>query len=287
MTPIKVENAAAGIASQYYVAIPGEVFSIKISLARPGEIGATYGARVYVDQGGASNRYAYDLADSNGRQVELELMQRGQARTVDAAEFDHFFWIAAGETEYTISGFFGSSTTSREFIFARPPLTDTTALEAKPILKEARLDAIQDSIGCIRVQFSSVKEMSKRETVKIKPTPVQRATDSEGILDRKGCTISTAPGNELPDDAPGAAGGLEAVLEDEVIFECRLHYNEFSGYRAGLKQQETCIWSHVETYPGVPLSVLLQTDMRITCIDAHLRAVQRKRFADIECERMG
>ena len=238
MTPLRVDETDS-LSEAHYVAQEGERFAIKVMLAAPAPEGKLYGARVYIDQGGATNRFVYDCASSNGQLQDYVTDREGTpTKRVDDSQWDHFFWIAAGEKEYIIDGFYHTPTSSRSFIFSKPEKTvRVSGSEAGE--KRPRLEDILAAVGCIRVQFSNVKGMRARAHEQ-EQEPSVAGIDTTGYLDKK-VRLATGAGQVVHSQVAHTARVAE--LEDDIVYECRLHYNDFIGWR----RRRPMWWGMVET----------------------------------------
>ena len=254
------DDGVGGCSEAYFCVEPGQRFMIRCELARPPPEGIAFGARVYVDAGATNVNY-----DIVGSQDDDEAI-------VDTVEPDHFFWFGPGETSYTIRGFFADNETSVPFIFG----TSRTGDESDD--DENVLDA--QSCGCVRVQFAKVEQWVPREKQKMEPTKKRRRMAKD---DMKGANLCTVPAAEALKD-PEPAPKMEAVLSPKILYESRIFYNDFSGYRSQASVGAAML--DPTAFQGLPIPVFHQTDVRRLCVDFFLRTCQRARLANDEHHRI-
>jgi hypothetical protein len=223
---------------------------VRIKFARPRKEGALYGARVYIDSGdGAKTKLYTWWSDEN----------------VDSSKADHYFWLNPGKTEHTIQGFYKSPTKVQRFEFAEPT--------RKRIREEDNPEGLGelDTIGTIRIMFCKVDGFEKRDENLGMFTPKQAAIDPR--LDEK-IRISAKPGRVLKDGC--GIGTRSAILSHEILYERRLIYNSYEGFKArNLFQRHT---QKVDFYKGMPLEAFLNRDVRISAITTFFRNVNTTRF---------
>lgn len=116
---------------------------------------------------------------------------------VDRAEFDHYFWINAGDAEHVIRGFYKSPTESKLFVFEEP-----TRKRGRERDEGDDVEAMEvlHSTGVIRISFARVERFDTRQTG-LKCSPQQATIDgrinqkssSLPSLARLSRTVSTRP----------------------------------------------------------------------------------------------
>jgi hypothetical protein len=259
MLPFAQKTVSSELSLDHYIATPDLPFSIRVKIAKPRSEGLLYGARVYIDSGRTEN-YVYNVNSNTQEHVD-----EGDKVIREKAEFDHFFWIGAGETEYTIEGFFKSSSQSHQFVFG------------EPARKRARADInvvseVLHSVGKIRIAFSHVEGFTEGSSQSV---AAPQGKSMSTLLDQKVVLVSQ-PGKVVVDRV--ARGHRLAILSNEVIFEKRLIYNSFEGYKRTDGQLLNSHLYNVDFYKGMPLSLLLYTNVRKMGIMTFLRNVTNSRF---------
>jgi len=276
MLPFRqVQLEEGGLSVDSYVAPEGEPFAIRVKLARPRSNGSIYGGRVFIDTPCDCDHH--EGADEHDHVCDSRAKNSAVSKQLNALA-DHFFWIGPGETEYVIEGFYASRQTSRQFVFAPPPrnLKLDVGVEDDPPAKTARLMKVWRSIGGIRIAFSLIDHWKKREKPSSHAKPKQAAIDRDAHVDRKGKCLSAAPGIRIEDQLKPTE--REAVLMEEILFEKRIQYNTFGGYKAAHDMQR-----HVHSvglYKALPLDVLRQTDVRRQCINVYMNKVPKDQMED-------
>mmetsp|Transcript_16470 Transcript_16470/g.47300 ORF Transcript_16470/g.47300 Transcript_16470/m.47300 type:complete len:347 (-) Transcript_16470:386-1426(-) len=181
---------------------------------------------------------------------------------------DHFFWFGPDETEYTIEGFYQNQTKSKQFVFAKPVQERGVAasfIDDREMQKE-RLPNTSKSIGSIRIVFSLVDRWRKQPKHNSTCCPKQAVINAEAHIDCKGKELSVRPGDTIDDGTPTTE--RQAILSNDIVFEKRIIFNTFCGYRANKKtMRET---NQIIFYQALPLSVLMQGDVRKQCIHMYL-----------------
>ncbi|KAJ8602279.1 hypothetical protein CTAYLR_003685 [Chrysophaeum taylorii] len=268
-----------GVSNAYYCAEKGQRFSIKCSLLRPPPEGVSFGARVYVDSG------ATNVAYSRAGLVDDPTV------VVDTAEFDHYFWFGPNETEYVVRGFYRDSETSFPFIFGSPDETapgvclggvhfgESTTTKTTPTPTPSERLEVARSLGAVRIQFTKVKKWLKKK----KQRPQQREHDvkkkrriggaASEWADAKGAHVAAIPAKNHEVDGSEPQPDHEAVLSPDVLFECRLFYNDFAGYRKQASVGSAML--DPAAFRGLPFQALAQIDVRRRCVDTFIRALQR------------
>lgn len=234
----------------YYCAERGSRFAVKCCLLRPAPEGFAFGARVYVDSGSTAVTYARAGAEP------------GDHGDVDAAEFDHYFWFGPGETTYVVHGFYRDAATSFPFEFGSTAANTTGATSGG-------YEAARD-IGVIRIQFAKVERW----------LPKRRVVQKTRLRQSAGALLADAKGQRLAAKAAAeaAADGLDdvdvdAVLSPGVLYESRLFYNDFDGYRRQASAGSAMLDPYA--FRGLPLRAFEEPDVRRRCVDTFLRALQR------------
>ena len=114
MLPFKQEHHSPYLSMNYYVGSPGLRFELRIQLARPVTEGALIGGRVYIDNGKEALKrnifHKWWNEDDNPEGCSVDKNNDN----ADTATADHFFWFEPGESTHTISGFYQSSSQSRQ-----------------------------------------------------------------------------------------------------------------------------------------------------------------------------
>jgi hypothetical protein len=263
MLPFAQKSISDVLSEDYYIATPGIPFSIRVKLKHPRSEGLLYGGRVYIDSGDTEN-YVFNVLTGNQEQVNA-----GNEVVTEKAKSksDHFFWIGPGETEYTIEGFFKDSQKSSQFVFG------------EPLRKKAKADInvvseVLASVGKIRIAFSNVE---KFESANHRSVAAPKGKSVNTLLDRKTLLVAQ-PGEVVVDKAAGGRSNEQAVLENEVIFEKRIMYNSYAGYKTTDRVLLNKYLYNVDFYKGMPLNLLLQPDVRSIGIMTFLRNVGNSRF---------
>ena len=272
---VQREDGALSIDS--YVATEGQPFALRIKIARPRSDNAAYGGRVYIDAPCKCKHH-----DTSERLGERHICGRQNAVVKQLNDgMDHFFWIGPGETEYIIEGFYKNQAESQQFVFAKPAqkLDLAAGVEGDDELQNERLMNIWRSIGGIRIAFSLLERWKHRgDDVSFKPK--QAAIDADAFIERKGKELSAQPGDLVLDNVPETE--REAVLSDEIVFEKRIDYNTFCGYKAS---QAMMKYTNTKTlYKGLPVDILKQEDVQRQCINMYMTQVpleqMRNKFHD-------
>lgn len=257
-----------------YVATEGQPFALRVKIARPRTDNAVYGGRVYIDKPCSCTHH-----ERNERLGEQHVCGKKNALAKQLNEgMDHFFWIGPGETEYTIEGFYKNQAKSQQFVFAKP--TQDLDLsegidQSDEGLKNERMMNIFRSIGGIRIAFSLLKKWQKRPLNR-SYTPKQAAIDAEAFVERKGKELSAQPGEIVEDRVPET--DREALLSDTVVFEKRIDYNTFCGYKAS--QTMVKYTNTIGLYKGLPIDILKQEDVRKQCVNMYMTQVPLDRMRD-------
>ena len=272
---VQREDGALSIDS--YVATEGQPFALRIKIARPRSDNAAYGGRVYIDAPCKCKHH-----DTSERLGERHICGRQNAVVKQLNDgMDHFFWIGPGETEYIIEGFYKNQAESQQFVFAKPAqkLDLAAGVEGDDELQNERLMNIWRSIGGIRIAFSLLERWKHRgDDVSFKPK--QAAIDADAFIERKGKELSAQPGDLVLDNVPETE--REAVLSDEIVFEKRIDYNTFCGYKAS---QAMMKYTNTKTlYKGLPVDILKQEDVQRQCINMYMTQIpleqMRNKFHD-------
>ena len=224
------------VSTDSYVAVEGQPFAIRVTIARPRRDNSVYGGRVYID---APCNAVEQLNENDG--------------------MDHFFWIGPGQTEYIIEGFYKNHAESQQFVFAKPAQQNECATNT------------WRSIGGIRIAFSLLErweQRGKNQTFE----PKQAAIDAEASIERKGKELSAQPGDTVTDNLPQTE--REAVLSDEVVFEKRIEYDTICGYMASQEMRK--YFNRKTLYKRLPIVILMQEDVQRKCIDMYLTLVPSK-----------
>lgn len=133
-----------------------------------------------------------------------------------------------GETEYVVKGFYRDSDTSYPFTFVSPQKRNRGHE-----LSYAEQRELVRSLGCIRIQFARVKKWvnkSKDRPVAFQDAKKRRIDAAADLVDRKGIHVAALPSDRAVLDGASTVDKV-AVLKPDVLFECRLFYNDFVGYR--------------------------------------------------------
>ena len=261
-----------------YVATEGQPFALRVKIARPRTDNAVYGGRIYIDKPCSCKHH-----ERTERLGEQHVCGKKNAVTKQLNEgMDHFFWIGPGETEYMIEGFYKNQATSQQFVFAKPT-QDLDLAEGfeqnDDRLQNERMMNIFRSIGGIRISFSLLKKWKKRAP-NHSFNPKQAAIDTEAFVERKGKELSAQPGEIVEDRVPET--DREAVLSDTIVFEKRIDYNTFCGYKAS--QTMVKYTNTIGLYKGLPVDILKQEDVRKQCVNMYMTQVpldrMRNKFLD-------
>lgn len=269
---LQFHHRDAPLSTDYYVATPGLPFSIRVKLARSASEGVLYGARVYIDSGETDRDMAFkswsdDTDDEDEEDEENE---------VDTSKADHYFWFTPGSTEHVIHGFYKSPTQSQQFVFAEPSkkrLRDCDHGTAVDLVESAREI---NSFGVIRIMICRVEGFQKRSDRQLqREQRAQRSPKKQEILESvdKKIELVAEPGPIVQDGADPER--QEAVLSNEIVYERRVAYNSFEGWNA--RRMFARCTSHVDFYKGMPLSALLQSNIRRQAIMAFFRNVSAER----------
>ena len=193
---------------------------------------------------------------------------------VDRAEFDHYFWINAGDAEHVIRGFYKSPTESKLFVFEEP-----TRKRGRERDEGDDVEAMEvlHSTGVIRISFARVERFDTRQTG-LKCSPQQATID--GRINQK-IKLTAKPGKVVKD---GVYSSKCAVLSKEVIFERRIVYNTFGGFSG--RNTFSKYVNQIDFYKGMPLPTFLQKPIRMQAILAFFRWVVRSRFDSAEQTRL-
>jgi len=249
-----------------YVATEGQPFALRVKIARPRSDNAVYGGRVYIDK--PCNCKHHDTNEKLGERHVCGI-QNDVVKQLNHG-MDHFFWIGPGETEYMIEGFYKNQATSQQFVFAKPAqkLDLAVGVEDDEDLQNERLMNIWRSIGGIRISFSLLDSWKKRAINKTFK-PKQAAIDAEAHIERKGKELSAQPGDVVIDNVPKIE--REAVLSDDIVFEKRIDYNTFCGYKASHAMMKYTNTKGL--YKGLPIDILKQDDVQRQCINMYMTQV--------------
>jgi hypothetical protein len=293
MLPFSQNNSQERLSIDHYVAASGLPFAIRVKLARPCKEGALYGARVYIDSGLAGHETVYERWSE----------EASDDNKVDTAAADHYFWINPGVTEYTIEGFYKSTTKSQRFEFAEPALKNAPADEledvsigdqletkgierlavAEPARKKVKLEDVNDcdmlnTIGIVRIVFCRV-EAFRTKASRLFASPQQASVDPRVEHKIKLCA---KPGNVVKDGC--GVGDRYAVLSNEIIHERRIVYNSFEGFSA-LKTFNKHTHK-VDFYKSMPLEALFYKPIRLRGLTTFFRKVNEARVGLINSERI-
>jgi len=260
-----------------YVATEGQPFALRVKIARPRSDNAVYGGRVYIDKPCSCKHH-----DRTEKLGEHHVCGKANAVVKQLNEgMDHFFWIGPGETEYMIEGFYKNQAKSQQFVFAKPEqkLDLAAGVEGDQELQQERLMSIWRSIGGIRIAFSLLKKWKKRPPNR-NFDPEQAAIDAEAHIERKGKELSAQPGDIVEDRVPET--DREAVLSNNIVFEKRIDYNTFCGYKASHAMMK--FTNTIGLYKGLPVDILKQLDVRKQCVNMYMTQVpldlMRDKFHD-------
>lgn len=94
-----------------------------------------------------------------------------------------------------------------------------------------------NGVGAVRIQFAKVKKWLHRKKVErvacldAKKRRLNGESTLACLADVKGVHVAARPAEIHTSDGQGTSLDMEAVLSPEVLFECRLFYNDFAGYR--------------------------------------------------------
>jgi hypothetical protein len=98
--------------------------------------------------------------------------------------------------------------------------------------------------------------MVERQVQQKFQSPEQVAGDAGGVLFKKGVHISTRPGKRLKSDRK--LSSQQAVLEDEIIYESRVHFNDLYGFITSDTPYE--VYREPRNLRPLPLCELFTTD---------------------------
>lgn len=142
------------------------------------------------------------------------------------------------ETEYIVKGFYRDSETSYPFTFdsTKSDLPISCDNEDDTNISHYYIEAA-NSVGAVRIQFAKVKKWlhrKKTDSVACLDAKKRRLNGESALAclaDAKGVHVAARPADMHTCDGQSTTVDMEAVLSPEVLFECRLFYNDFAGYR--------------------------------------------------------
>lgn len=274
LLPFFQDPVCRELSIDYYTGLLGLPFAVRVSLTKPRTEGTLYGARVYIDSGKAGREVVYKKwaeADESG-----DVKAEHPNETVDTAKADHYFWIPAGKTEHTIRGFYKSPRLCHAFKFG-DPRSNKRGLNSDMLVGE---DGIVDSIGTIRIAFSSVEKFQPFQLKRSEPPPRPQAVESVETKPR----LTAKPGRVVKDGYEPPPDGEEAVLEEKVIFERRIVYNSYEGFKVRHFLER---YLHtVDFYKGMPLKVFTQGNVRKQAIQAFVKQINSARIDKSNADRI-
>lgn len=116
-----------------------------------------------------------------------------------------------------MKGFYRDSGTSYPFTFVSP--------------KKGGSDADTNKhFGAVRIQFAKVTKWLKRQEQSCPESASKKKRRIAGGDDSKGVHVAAYPASSHTEDDVDKVE-MDAVLSPQVLFESRLFYNDFAGYR--------------------------------------------------------
>lgn len=195
-------------------------------------------------------------------------------QTHDPDSYNQFFWFGPGETEYTVHGFYCSADEESQFQFGELPrgTQERAGLDPHQVVQR------MDQLGVIRFQFAKVKKMVPNTEGRRRPKKPEQASDfAGGDAFAKGTHMSARPGKRIK---VGVRRDMVAELEDDICYECVIHYNDMFGY----ENSDLQVFGDPGGLRGNPLSQITGSyENRLFLIRRFLLWLQKGRFvADIE-----